>query len=95
MNLDKVKETGDKAGGAIDSLWNGIFGNGRWWKALIMGLIGLLIYVFFFWNPEEEDIEPAVSTEPYIVETYQEYDDETKKTITVQVWSDGLETIAE
>ena len=58
MDLDKVKETGDKAGSAIDSLWNGLFTKFRWLKLLIMFIS--LGCAYLIYDAIVNDIEPLV-----------------------------------
>ena len=90
MDLENVENQIKKADSLMDTGWN--FFKKHWWKLLILGVM-----YFFYWafttDFEEETADDTVD-DAYIIETYKELGS-TGDTLTIEVWSDGVETIAE
>jgi len=94
MDIDKATNTVDKADGFFTRL-NAFIKKHPIWFILI------LVIAFFWWvsTLPDEEVEKATPTEyienPIIIDTYEEYNVELQKTETIDVWSDGIETVAE
>jgi len=95
MDIDKAENQVKKAGNFIDTLWS-VFAK-YWWKVLIMGTVFGIGY-FLYWAITSEDVveEPvsSMTDEAYITRTYKEIATN-GDTLTIELWSDGVETIAE
>ncbi len=86
-----IKGAGDKldqADNFLDKFWKFL---GKHWGKLTIILLCYCIYLFIGMVGEEMDKEVE---EPYIIETYEEID-ESGETLVIEVWSDGVETVAE
>ena len=88
-----IKNAGDKleqADGLLTTLKTLLK---KHWGILLICVLGYGAWQFIGLVGEEMD-KPEDNKELYIVETYKELDPN-GDTLTIQVWSDGIETVAE
>ena len=66
------------------------------WGILLLLGAGYCVYAFIGLVGEEMEnptVDPIETVEPYIIETYEEYDEVYGDTLIINVWSDGIETV--